>query len=329
MVVVAVAGGTSPALGRSIVTALHFHPAHIPIVLSRNSMVPQWLFDLGVEIRRVNYLSLRSLTATLKGVHTVISLLKPLDDTWAFSQINLLNAAIAVGAKRFAPSEFAIGPKAAEKMPEMAPRIGVWQACEAAVEDQRKNGHVFEWCRFVCGMFMNYLGYGCEREEEAMSGKGDDGEFLFFQRDGTLRVEIPIMSMKELESGERKVPRIVLTEIGDMGRFVAAACALPDGKWEVDMGMAGSVMRIDEVVRVIEEVRKRKMEVKYVEMTELEVRQKELQTKEDFIGLFWNDLAMMYARDEEGEGYFRARVNELCPEVKALTVKKYMEKFWD
>jgi uncharacterized protein YbjT (DUF2867 family) len=73
MVLVAVAGGTSPGLGRSIVTALHAHPAHEPLVLSRASSSPKpaWLRDLGVETRKVDYASPASLRAALDGVHTV------------------------------------------------------------------------------------------------------------------------------------------------------------------------------------------------------------------------------------------------------------------
>lgn len=72
MVLVAVAGGTSPGLGRSIVRALHRHPDHHPVVLSRlSSTTPEWLLELGVETRKVDYDSQDSLTKALEGVHTV------------------------------------------------------------------------------------------------------------------------------------------------------------------------------------------------------------------------------------------------------------------
>jgi uncharacterized protein YbjT (DUF2867 family) len=72
MVLVAIPGGTSPGLGRSIVTALVSNKHHTPIVLSRQtSKVPQWLADLKVEVRRVDYASEESLIKGLGGVHTV------------------------------------------------------------------------------------------------------------------------------------------------------------------------------------------------------------------------------------------------------------------
>ena len=74
MVLVAVAGGTSPGLGRSIVRALQEHPDHTPIVLSRlSSKTPKWMEDMGVDVRKVDYHSQESLVPTLKDVHTVRS----------------------------------------------------------------------------------------------------------------------------------------------------------------------------------------------------------------------------------------------------------------
>jgi len=38
-----------------------------------------------------------------------------------------------------------------------------------------------------------------------------------------------------------------MTELGDIGRFVAAALDLEEGKWEADMGMVGSTVDLEEV----------------------------------------------------------------------------------
>lgn len=329
MIVVAVAGGTSLGLGRSIVTALKEHSDHTPIVLSRSSSSPpKWLSDLGVELRTVDYASVDSLKTALSGVHTVISVVLPRDGTWASSQINLLNAAVDAGASRFAPSEFAVGPIATTKIPMLAPKTEVWKACEDTVKRLKDEGRRFEWTRFMNGMFMNYLGYGCEKEEEALAGKEDDGETIWFQKDGNLRAEIPVESKADVQSGKIATPMVTITEIGDIGRFVAAACSLPGGKWEVDMGMSGSTMRIGDVVKVIEDVRGRKMEIKYMDREELESTRREKETANDFMSVFWTDLALMNARDSEGEGFVKARLNELCPDVKPITVEGFMRKYW-
>jgi uncharacterized protein YbjT (DUF2867 family) len=71
MVFVAVAGGTSPGLGRAVLEALLDNASHTPIVLSRSSSkTPQWLQELGVEVRKVDYQSEESLVHALQGVHT-------------------------------------------------------------------------------------------------------------------------------------------------------------------------------------------------------------------------------------------------------------------
>jgi hypothetical protein len=72
MVLVAIPGGTSYGLGRSIVVALCKNKNHTPLVLTRlTSKIPQWLIDLEVEVRRVDYASEESLVKGLEGVHTV------------------------------------------------------------------------------------------------------------------------------------------------------------------------------------------------------------------------------------------------------------------
>lgn len=76
MITVAVAGGTSAGLGRSILTALSKYPDKLKgVVLGRaTSRTPRWLEDMGVEVRKVDYKSEDSLFEALQGVHTVCTL---------------------------------------------------------------------------------------------------------------------------------------------------------------------------------------------------------------------------------------------------------------
>jgi putative lipoic acid-binding regulatory protein len=73
MITVAVAGGTSPGLGRAVVTAIQEYPDKLQaIVLSReSSKIPEWLQQSGIEVRKVDYNSAESLYAALQGIHTV------------------------------------------------------------------------------------------------------------------------------------------------------------------------------------------------------------------------------------------------------------------
>lgn len=73
MITIAIAGGTSAGLGRAILTAVAQYPDQLRgVVLGRaTSKTPQWLQDMGVEVRKVDYASEESLYAALQGVHTV------------------------------------------------------------------------------------------------------------------------------------------------------------------------------------------------------------------------------------------------------------------
>lgn len=70
---VAIAGGTAPQLGKAIVTAIQDYPGQLQaVVLTRSSSrIHEWLENLDVEIRRVDYMSEDSLADALKDVHTV------------------------------------------------------------------------------------------------------------------------------------------------------------------------------------------------------------------------------------------------------------------
>lgn len=54
----------------------------------------------------VDYGDKASLTEALRGIHTILSFVQVLWDPEQQTQKNIIEAAIAAGVKRFAPSEF-------------------------------------------------------------------------------------------------------------------------------------------------------------------------------------------------------------------------------
>jgi hypothetical protein len=74
---------------------------------------PSWLIDpqkssdIDVIRRIVDYSDVESLTAALQGVHTLLSFIVVHSDLNNEAQLNLIDAAVAAGVKRFAPSEWA------------------------------------------------------------------------------------------------------------------------------------------------------------------------------------------------------------------------------
>ena len=145
MVIIAVAGGTSPTLGRSIVSAIA-QTKNTPVILTRQSPnAPRSQY--GAEVRQVDYTNHKSLVEAVQGVHTVISVLKIPGPEWSTYQINLLNAAKTAGVKRFAPSEFENGPLADGKVDILGLKPIVWKECEASG---------LECARFSGGMYVQY-----------------------------------------------------------------------------------------------------------------------------------------------------------------------------
>jgi hypothetical protein len=68
---------------------------------------PQKSSDIDVIRRIVDYSDVESLTAALQGVHTLLSFIVVHSDLNNEAQLNLIDAAVAAGVKRFAPSEWA------------------------------------------------------------------------------------------------------------------------------------------------------------------------------------------------------------------------------
>lgn len=316
MSVIAVAGGTSAGIGRSILTQLNSNPNFTPIVLTREtSEIPKWLSDLKIVVKRVNYQSRESLVDALRGVHTVISVLLPRDGTWASTQIELLNASIDASVSRFVPAEWGPGPKAAERIQLLSPQLELRQALRDA---KAKNAN-FEWAAFRVGMFMNYLGIGAKDEESALAGKRDDGQMMFYVKE--MRVEIP-------ETADGAVPSVSMTEITDIGRFVAAACELPEGEWQEDFSCVGDTLPVDRVAVLIEKVRGGKVSVITRTKEQIEKDKEQAMTDGEFYRHFWLELEEMYTRNEQGESVIEPKLNKLCPNVRPITVEEYLIKFW-
>lgn len=260
-------------------------------------------------------------------MHTVIAALgfSPGDGSWFSTQISLLNAAKEAGVKRFAPSEFGIGVLATPAIDALSGNVAVWEACEEACRDGE-----MEWTRFECGLFMNYLGFGVperpgEEEgraglrEEALGGRERDGEWFYYTT--RCSAELPVKT-------DGTFPRMTLTAVEDIGKFVAKSLDLPPGGWETTSYMVGETVRVDEVVRIAEQVMGKKWEVETVSPEELEAKIKGLVLETDAGRKLWAQLALCYTKDAEGEGWFEGKLNGLFPDVQPLSVEGYLRKFY-
>lgn len=345
----ALAGGTSASLGRAIVSAILANQQSKSwniVILSRSTRTPTWLRALDPEAQRhtikaVDYASISSLASALEGVHTVISVTGAYDGSQAQTQINLLDAAVKAGCKRFAPSQYGFGRFGWKDVPSLAwMNQGVSEACGT------RKGEI-EISYFNQGAFMEYLGIGmypvselAVDEGEALKLMGQGGGYMFgedsacagLQRLGPLGdgsgayllglrngiAELPVKA-------DGQWPRITLTSLRDVGRFVAAALDLP--KWEEDMDMVGDTLTMGELLRHAEEVTGKSFEVQKLDPATIERKMASLQ-QDDYMGILWSEFNFAYTRDGDDEVVLRPVLNQLCPEVRPIGVRAYLAKYW-
>ncbi|KAJ6159671.1 hypothetical protein N7497_004208 [Penicillium chrysogenum] len=304
MPTLAIAGGTSAGLGRAIVTAVisSEQSSWNIVILSRNPSAPLWLRAIdkdgtSAQIHPVNYHSVDSLAAALNGVHTVVSVTSAVDGSQAKIQINLLEAAVKAGCKRF-----------------RAIAMGLWA---------NRQKDKIESAKFNIGSFMNYIGHGIypipsptSDEETTLrqlaAGKGyaagEDEACQGLQRQGDLKdgsgafligLRNGVAELPQTEDG--RWPRISMTSLRDVGRFVAASLDLPESR------------------------HRKKFQVDVIKPRDLEMK---LSAQDDFMGLMWAEFKLAYTRDLEDEVVLQPVVNRLCPAIIPMSARQYMEEYW-
>ncbi|PPQ79840.1 hypothetical protein CVT26_012568 [Gymnopilus dilepis] len=302
MVVVAVAG--TGLVGKQVIRELLTSNKHTVIVLSRTAK-PE-LSARGAVVEIVEYSSITSIVAALSGhahpIHTVISCIASFDlAAMLQSQLNLLQAAKAVGAKRFAPSEFGL-PRDANRIIKVYAEIKdpVWKAAE-------ESG--LEITAFTCGLFMNYLAHGSSSSRAQQELEDSDWSLPF------------VVDIKE---GKADIPGtgdelITLTRWQDVGKFVAAAVDLE--KWEKDSSMAGEVTTYNEVVKIAEEVTGRKFEIVKHSVEDL---RRELQGKTNVQERSFVEANLVRAL---GSAWAEPRLNKVV-DVIPMSLKDFLLVCW-
>lgn len=295
------------------------------------------------SIKAVDYASVDSLTEALRSqpVHTVVSITSAYDGTQTQTQLNLLHAAIGAGCKRYAPGQWGFGPKAYEDVASIAwVNEGLRGEC---VKQQSK----LEIGFFNQLSFMNYFGLGTfttsepeEAEDVALEKyrvgggykPGEDAAAEGVQRQGPLAdgsgafllgLKNGIAELPVRDDGEW--PRITLTTSRDVGMFVAASLDLL--KWELEVGMSGDTVTMGELLEAAETITGKKFQV--TKLTRQGLEEKLATTAEDdFLTRLWIDNNLAYTRDRENEVVLRPTLNRLCPDVKTVSAREYMEKCW-
>ncbi|TFK34564.1 hypothetical protein BDQ12DRAFT_613316 [Crucibulum laeve] len=291
--------GVTNGLGYSIAKALIANPKLSVTLFTRSSEANPLLKPLiegGATIKQVDYTSVDTLASALRGIHTVISTIFPVDLT---PTRNLLKAAVAAGVKRFVPSEFALTEETNAKLDVYNNKKQFW-------EEVRASG--LEYTAFRNGVFLDYFATGAPvKYEEAPLYIAS-----FILNIGAEKNELP-------GTGDEK---ITFTSVRDIGEFVSAAVLLE--KWPEELGMAGETTTLNQIVRDAEEIVGRKFEVTYVPAEEWRKRADEIGATGDWMGRFMCQVKALLA---EGKGEIKPYLNEVT-DVKPIGVKDFLKKYW-
>ena len=346
MVNVAVAGGTSPTLGKSIVEAILATGRHKVIILSRkpSSSNPTTQTEsrtkYGAPVVDIDYTSVESQTTMLidHSIHTLISVLKILDPTENINtHSNLLNAAQAARVERFILSDWSMAPATHSRVDLFAHKADLHTLGQEHMKSAAEKGeNVVDCCTIQNGGFMEYFAQGCP-DGDLRAGLEDD-LMLEYIDIATGRFVVPCKSKNPV------VPaRVSMTSLVDIGKLVAAGLDLSKGEMVGHVGIAGMTFSFDRVVELLGSLQTPARlvpchvtaeECRGVAAEKNRAFQEKMASGGEFdVGLFKGIMvAQIYAcmcEEEEGGGAMNARLlNELCCEVGATGIEDFLRRAW-
>ncbi|CAH0035050.1 unnamed protein product [Clonostachys rhizophaga] len=198
------------------------------------------------------------------------------------------------------------------------------------------------------GAFMNYIGLGAvtnpstsgltelESIQQLQKGggyiTGEDEVVQGLQRQGDLEdssgafllgMRNAIATLPCRDDGQ--LPRVTFTTMKDVGRFVAASLDLV--KWEENMTMVGETVNLGDLLRHAEEITGFDFKVETRSREADEERLQQLRP-DDFLGQLFTQFRLAFGRDAQDEGILEPVVNRLCPDIKSMGIREYMERCW-
>ncbi|KAI9803092.1 MAG: hypothetical protein M1833_001162 [Piccolia ochrophora] len=230
MIRVAIAG--TGALAHHIADCIAQDTPHQFIILSRSS--DPVLSGKGYQVHTVDYDDSSSLEYALTGVDTVISTIV------GDPQLRLIEAAVAVGVRRFAPAEFE-GPPAARGADLLD------RGRSLALRRLRSLSQYMESTVFVCGIFYErFLPNGMYSQGLGVgSGLGGEGDYLMNVR--THQAQIPHDNSTNLPVS------LCMTSAQDVARFIVRALDFP--QWAEELRMCGDRLSVLDLVAQAEHVK--------------------------------------------------------------------------
>ncbi|WEW59170.1 hypothetical protein PRK78_004639 [Emydomyces testavorans] len=242
MVHIVIAGGAGN-VGREVVEELASQGKHEVTVFALPGESPQFT-NPKIAVRNVDYQDQEGLIDALKGVDTVLSFVSSDPDNQ--TQKALVDACVAAGVKRFAPSEWAL--RSDSSLPDQQFKRDMHKY----LQEINAERPVLEYTLFEPGLFMNYLAYPYKTTK--------------YLHNSPLFMSLEEKQAIKVDDGE---DWHVYTDIQDVAKVVARAIDYP-GKWPEIGGMVGERIQMKSLIKLVESVLGEPLTVHTVKRADLE-----------------------------------------------------------
>ena len=218
-------------VAREVIDALLATGKHEITILSRTPVSPESVAP-GTLWRAVDYSNKEDLTSALVGTHTVLSFIQLLSDPDNHSQKTLIDACIAAGVKRFAPSEYASA--GTNHMPWWSGKEAVRRYLRAV----NTPAAVLEYTLFQPGLFLDYLASPYQTATHVRP----------------LDTVFDMQNRRAIVVAGHEDAVMTFTSARDLAAVVALTVEHP-GRWPEVAGIKGNRVTFSEVVKMGEMIR--------------------------------------------------------------------------
>ncbi|KAJ4245245.1 hypothetical protein NW762_014115 [Fusarium torreyae] len=244
MVKIAVAGGAGN-VGQEVLDALVARNKHEILLLSRKD-APKTPIAPGVKWLKTTYEDTDELVKMLEGVHTVLSFMSiPPGPGSAKPQLNLIDASIRAGVKRFAPSEWVGGDF------KDFPWYDFKRETREYLANINKEKKVIEYTLFRFGLFTNYMTYPYKSSKH----------ITVFETPFNFNNQRALV----VDNGEAV---IAITTIQDVAKVTALVVEY-EGEWPLVSGAKSADMTLNEVIALGQKIRGKPFKVESLKSSDL------------------------------------------------------------
>lgn len=215
-------------MAREVIDAILAKNKHDVVVLTRKDITEP---ITGVTFIKVDYTDKASLVKAVRDADVVLSFIVIHLDPENVAQKNLIDAAVEVGVKRFAPSEWAL--KSGSGVPFYAGKDQIREYLEEINKDKK----VLEYTLFQPGLFLDYFAH----------------PYADTRHLNTTAMQLDFQHRRGIQVDDGQHP-VVLTLVRDLAAVVAEAIDYA-GEWPVVGGIRGSPTTFAEILKLGEELR--------------------------------------------------------------------------